>query len=74
MTSVHKEACTQLVLNSGSYHARSLCADPLKVAVFASEAAEGPHSDSALLCRLTLSKPPRLFGLRLLFYLSYGEN
>lgn len=64
----------QLVVNSGSYHAQSLCADPLKAAVFAQEAAEGPHPDSALLRRLTLSKLPRLFGLRPLIYLSYGEN
>lgn len=28
VTSVHKEPCTQLVLNSGSCHALSLYADP----------------------------------------------
>lgn len=58
--------------NSGSCHSQSLHAGPLKVVGFARGAAEGPGPGSVLLRGVTLSKPPGLFGLRLLIYDSGG--
>ena len=68
VTSVHQEPCTQLVLNSGSYHAQSLYTDPTEGGSVCTGKLQGSPAQALHSGWVTLSKPPRLFWLRPLIY------